>query len=77
MRHEQRKVVGLPVGIRRRAATRPPLMARAARKLDRLITRVQEWLEGPDRRVDLMVAYGIIAAALVVIAAAVVRLASG
>ena len=64
--------VGLPVGIRRRAA-RPSVAARAARVVDRVITAVQEWLEGPDRRVELVVAYGIIAAVLVVAAAAVVR----
>jgi hypothetical protein len=38
---------GLPVGIRRRAA-RQTIALRTARVVDRLITRVQEWLEGPD-----------------------------
>ena len=68
--------VGLPVGIRRRAA-RPSVAARAARVVDVAITRVQEWLEGPDRRVELVVAYGIIAAAVIYAVAAVVRRLAG
>lgn len=63
--------VGLPVGTRQRM-TRLSLGTLVARKVDRLITRVQEWLEGPDLVGELMVAYAIIGAAVVVMAAAVV-----
>ncbi|MCM1566063.1 MAG: hypothetical protein NC238_08985 [Dehalobacter sp.] len=61
----QENSVGQPSGIRRRAAVRSSLAARSVRTADRVITRIQEWLEGTDRRVDMIVAYGIIAAALI------------
>lgn len=41
--------VGLPVGMRRRRmSSRQSLRRRFARRLDKIITGVQEWLEAPD-----------------------------
>ena len=42
---------------------RPGPAKRLARALDRLITRAQEWLEGPDTSRAKAIAYGILAAA--------------
>ena len=63
--------VGLPVGMRRRVSVRPSLRARAVQKVDSLVTSVQEWLEEPDKRIDLVVAYTIIAMTLALMVAAV------
>lgn len=65
----ERGSVGLPVGFRRRNP-RPTVGARITRAADRFITRVQEWLEGPDRRCELMVAYLLIIAAIAVVVVA-------
>jgi hypothetical protein len=69
MRTSQR--VDLPVGFRRRAA-RPSIATRVARAVDVTITRVQEWLEGSDRRCDLVAANLFVIAAVLLLAAAVV-----
>ena len=60
--------VGLPAGIRRRVA-RPSIWRRFARAVDKLITRVQEWLERPDTAAAKLVANLIIGGTLVMLAA--------
>lgn len=62
---------GLPVGMRRRVSVRPSIKARVVRKVDSLVTRVQEWLEEPDKWIELVVAYAIIAMTLALMVAAV------
>ncbi|HPZ43591.1 MAG TPA: hypothetical protein PL078_06250 [Bacillota bacterium] len=43
-----------------RGYTGPRLAGRLARRLDRLITACQEWLEGPDRPAARLVALAVI-----------------
>ena len=46
---------------------------RAARAVDVSITRVQEWLEAEDKPGALVVGYGVIAVACIVLIAQIVR----
>ena len=55
-----------------RLVARPPLGRRIARRVDRFITRTQEWLEGPDGRIETVVAYVTLSAAAGVVLAAIV-----
>jgi hypothetical protein len=64
----QRDGVGLQVGIRR-PVSRPSIWRRFARAIDKLITRVQEWLERPDTEAAKLVANLIIGGTLVMLAA--------
>ncbi|MCL6558047.1 MAG: hypothetical protein K6U74_04445 [Firmicutes bacterium] len=43
-----------------RGYTRPRLAGRLARRVDRLITTCQEWLEGPDRPAAKLAALAVI-----------------
>ena len=54
-----------------RLVARPPLGKRIACKMDRFITQTQEWLEGPDGRVETVVAYVTLSAAAGVVLAAI------
>lgn len=64
--------VGLPVGIRRRAAVRPSLVARAARAADGFVTRVQERLERDDTAGQKILAYAVVAMTAVYFVGAVI-----
>ena len=54
-----------------RLFTRPPLGKRITHRVDRFITQTQEWLEGPDGRIETVVAYSVIGLMLVYLLGAV------
>ena len=58
----------------RRSARRPSVARRAARSVDGAVTRVQEWLEEPDRPGALVVGYGVIVVAVVMMVGQLVRM---
>ena len=64
--------VNAQLGVRR-SARRPSVARRAARAVDGGITRVQEWLEGKDKPGALVVGYGVIVVAVVVMVGQLMR----
>lgn len=62
---------GLPVGLRRYKGA--PLRSKTRRRADRMITLVQEWLEGSDTPRVLVAAWGILGLALLFLAGQVIR----
>ena len=58
----------------RRSTRRPLVTRRAARAVDVSITRVQEWLEAEDKPGALVVGYGVIAVAVVVMVGQLIRM---
>lgn len=64
---------GAQLGVRR--STRRPLVTRRlARAVDVAITRTQEWLEGEDKPGAMVVGYGVIVVAAVVMVGQLVRM---
>ena len=59
----------------RRIVRRPCLTKQLARRVDVVITRVQEWLEGEDKPTAEAVGYGIVILAGIFMLCQVVRLA--
>ena len=64
--------VNAQLGVRR-SARRPSVARRAARAVDVSITRVQEWLEAEDKPGALVVGYGVIVVAVVVMVGQLMR----
>ena len=64
--------VNAQLGVRR-SARRPSVARRAARAVDVCITRVQEWVEAEDKPGALVVGYGVIVVAVVVMVGQLMR----
>lgn len=73
MLQKEQVSIGLPVGLRRKMTARPTVISKLQRLIDQLITGLQEWLEQDDTAAAKGIAYGIIFAAAVYLAASVVR----
>ena len=57
----------------RRAYRRPSVARRMARSVDAAVTRVQEWLEGPDKPVALVIGYGVLLVAFIYLVVQIAR----
>jgi len=72
IRVKRNRCVGSTYGIHCKTV-RSSLFVRFARAVDKLVTRVQEWLEKPDGQFEKTIAYIILSIILVVILTSVIR----
>lgn len=66
-------MTNIPAGIRS-FSSRPSVRRRTALAADKLITIVQEWLEGPDTELEKLVANLVVGGAAVYLVAAVAEI---